>query len=163
MATIEDICESTWKEVYRYVYYRVQNREEAEDITQEAYVKAFHYLEKDSGKIDHEIRFLKTVSLNIIKDRWRKKKRHGQTVPYEDREDESLWEEDFTNNSTEKFLIREALSQINEDQRNVIELRIIKGYSVAETAKILKKKEGTIRVLQYRGLRELSEILPGSY
>lgn len=161
--TIEELCESTWKEVYRYVYYQVQNREEAEDITQEAYVKAFHYMKENNEKIDHSIGFLKTVSLNIIKDRWRKGKRQGQVVSYEEHEDETLWEEDFTGNSTERFLIKEALSQISEAQRNVIELRILKGYSVAETAKILKKKEGTVRVLQYRGLKELSKILPEIY
>jgi RNA polymerase sigma-70 factor, ECF subfamily len=37
---IEDICTDTWEPVYRFIYYKVQNREEAEDTTQETYVKA---------------------------------------------------------------------------------------------------------------------------
>ncbi len=34
LKSVEDICEQTWESLYRYVYYKVQNREEAEDITQ---------------------------------------------------------------------------------------------------------------------------------
>jgi len=41
----------------------------------------------------------------------------------------------------------------------VVELRILKGYSVTETAKIIDKKETTVRVLQYRALKNLASIL----
>ncbi len=43
-AFIEELCSGTWKEVYRFIYYKVGNREEAEDITQETYAKALDYL-----------------------------------------------------------------------------------------------------------------------
>ena len=37
---IEKLCMDTWRETYRFIYYKVGNREEAEDITQETYAKA---------------------------------------------------------------------------------------------------------------------------
>ncbi|WP_243120828.1 hypothetical protein [Pelotomaculum sp. FP] len=37
--SIEQICLATWEPLYRFIYFKVQNREEAEDITQETYVK----------------------------------------------------------------------------------------------------------------------------
>lgn len=36
---IEKICLDTWEPLYRFIYYKVQNREEAEDITQETYIR----------------------------------------------------------------------------------------------------------------------------
>lgn len=157
--SIEALCSSTWEPLYRFIYYKVQNREEAEDITQEAYIKALQYLQNDSNKIDNAIAFLKTVALNILRDKWRKNKREGNKVNIEKIEP---WEDAFidnTENSTQRMLIETALQQLNEEQQAIIEFRIIKGYSVAETAKILNKKESTIRVIQYRGLQALSKIL----
>lgn len=37
---IKEICSSTWEYLYRFIYYKVQNRQETGDITQETYVKA---------------------------------------------------------------------------------------------------------------------------
>lgn len=48
---IEEICANTWEPLYRFIYYRVQNREEAEDITQETYVKAISYCQKGNTKL----------------------------------------------------------------------------------------------------------------
>lgn len=67
LKSIEEICANTWEPLYRYIYYKVQNREEAEDITQETFVKAISYMQKGSTRIEKYISFLKTVSLNGFK------------------------------------------------------------------------------------------------
>ena len=51
--SIEEICSQTWESLYRYVYFRVQNRQEAEDITQEAYVKPS--LGQKTSRLDHPL------------------------------------------------------------------------------------------------------------
>jgi len=157
--SIEEICTSTWEPLYRFIYFKVQNRQEAEDITQETYAKALSQISNNNIKIDKYISFLKTVSLNIIRDRWRKNKRWGENVNYENVNPEVTSEEDHTEVSARRLLIENALKELNEEQRKVIELRIIKGYTAAETGRLMKKKEGNIRVLQYRALRKLAEIL----
>lgn len=48
----------------------MQNREEAEDMTQETYVKALTHIQKGNTKIEKYISYLKIVSLNVIRDRW---------------------------------------------------------------------------------------------
>jgi len=67
--------------------------------------------------------------------------------------------EDTAEISAQRELIRKALGSLSEEQRMVVELRILKGYSVTETAKIIDKKETTVRVLQYRALKNLASIL----
>lgn len=156
---IEKLCGDTWRELYNFIYYKVQNREEAEDITQETYVKAISYLNKNDVKILKYSSFLKSIAMNIIRDRWRVKKRQGSSVNLEDVKPEEIAVEDFTSLLSEKAQIEEAMSWLTKEQQVAIELRIIKGYSVAETAKLMNKKEGAIRVLQLRGLRALAKLL----
>lgn len=156
--SIEETCSSTWKILYKFIYYKVQNREEAEDITQETYVKALSYTQKNEIKIDKYLAFLKTVSLNVIRDRWRKGKRRGTNIDFENVNPIELSSSDTTETFAQQELIRTALMDLKEEYRTVIELRIIKGYSVSETAKIMKKKEANISVLQYRALQSLSKI-----
>ncbi|HPD00098.1 MAG TPA: sigma-70 family RNA polymerase sigma factor [Acetivibrio sp.] len=159
LKAIEEICSLTWEPVYRFVYYKVQNRQEAEDITQEAYVKAFTYLQRNDVKIEKFIGFLKTTALNILRDKWRKKKRLGSKVNYDEISPAETAVDDATEASTQRTVIQDAMNKLNGEQRTVIELRILKGYSTYETAKIMNKKEVTVRVLQYRALKNLAAIL----
>jgi RNA polymerase sigma-70 factor (ECF subfamily) len=162
LKSIEEICLSTWEPLYRFIYYKVQNREEAEDITQETYVKALQYLQKNNQKLEHDIGFLKTVSLNLLRDKWRKNKRQGPGVNLEAIRQEEIASGDPAEAGMQRTVIESALKRLSEEQRKVIELRIIKGYSVAETAKIMQKKEAAVRVMQYRSLQILAKILKDS-
>ncbi|OGO77980.1 MAG: RNA polymerase subunit sigma-24 [Clostridiales bacterium GWB2_37_7] len=157
--TIEELCSSTWETLYRFVYYKVQNRQEAEDITQETYVKALAHIQKNNINIDKHIGFLKTISLNVLRDKWRKSKRQGKTIDIAAVKPEEAAVEDTTEASAQHEMVQNALDSLKEEYRTVVELRIIKGYSVAETAKIMNKQEGNIRVLQYRALQSLAEII----
>lgn len=155
---IEEMCFSTWEPLYKFIYFKVQNREEAEDITQETYVKALSYIQKSNMKIEKYTAFLKTVSLNVLRDKWRKGKRQGVKVNLENINPNELSLEDTTEAFVDEELIKNALKDLKEEYRTVIKLRIIKGYSLAETAKIMDKKEGNVSVLQYRALQSLSKI-----
>jgi RNA polymerase sigma-70 factor, ECF subfamily len=156
---IENLCANTWRELYGFIYYRVQNREEAEDITQETYAKAISYLNRKDVKIQESRSYLKAISLNIIRDRWKVKKRRGVSIPLEDVKSEEMIQEDFTGSLTDRDQINEAMNKLTKDQQLVLELRIIKGYSVKETARLMQRKDGSVRVLQFRALKALTELL----
>lgn len=81
---IEQICLVTWEPLYRFIYYKVQNREEAEDIIQETYVKTLTYLKEHETPQDNLLGYMKTVALNILRDRWRQRKRRGIPVSFEE-------------------------------------------------------------------------------
>lgn len=158
MSELERMCLDTWKDLYRFIYYKVQNKEEAEDVTQETYVKAFEYMRKKHPIIENQLGYLKVIALNIIRDNWRKEKRFGSVLRIEDVNSVYLESEDFSESSINKTWIKDALQTLNMEQRKIIELRIIKGYSVEETARVMKKKEGTIRVIQFRALKILANL-----
>lgn len=157
--SIEQLCSTTWEPLYRYIYFKVQNREEAEDITQETYIKAISYIQKNNIKVENFISYLKVVSLNVLRDRWRKSKRKGIAVNLDDVNPEETAIKDPTEAIAQGETIENALKLLSEEQSTVINLRIIKGYSVADTARLMNKKESNIRVLQYRALQNLTKIL----
>lgn len=157
--SLEKMCLDTWKDLYRFIYYKVQNKEEAEDITQETYMRVLKYIERTQPTIENQLGYLKVIALNIIRDHWRKQKKVGSTLQIEDVKSECLESEDFSNAMINQAWIKEALQSLSIEQRRIIELRIIKGYSAAETAKVVKKNEGTIRVIQFRALKTLAKVL----
>lgn len=157
--TIEALCIKTWEPLYRFVYFRVQNREEAEDITQETYLKAICYLRNIRSPITSDLAFLKTVSLNILRDRWRRKKRQGICLNIDDIKIQETAAEDSAITNEQREIIINALDMLSEDQRLVIELRIVEGYTVADTSRIMKRSPGAVRILQYRALQALNKIL----
>lgn len=157
--SIEEICRTTWKPLYQFIYYKVQNREEAQEITQETYIKAIPYFQKGQVESAKHMGFLKAVALNLIRDSWRMKQRRGTTLHLDSIPPLGAAVEDETRLSDDRFLIEKALGQLNREQQKVIELRILKGYSTAETAKLMGKTEGNIRVMQHRALQALAAIM----
>ena len=156
---IEEICKATWESLYRFIYYKVQNREEAEDVTQETYVRALVYLNEHNFSDKNFQGFLRTIALNVIRDRWRQRKRRGLPLNFEEVNPRETVTEDHQRDVAQRLVIENALAGLREDQRKVIELRIIKGYSVAETARLLGKTEAAVRTAQYRAVQILAGLL----
>jgi len=157
--SIDRICSETWETVYRYVYSRVQNRQEAEDITQEAYVKALSRWRKWDSRPEKYTAYLKTTALNIIRDRWRKSKSKGAEVNLEAVNPLEIAVEDPSTAAGQRLVMEDALGRLGKEQRSVIELRIIKGFSVSKTAAVMGKTESAVRVMQYRALQALADIM----
>jgi RNA polymerase sigma-70 factor (ECF subfamily) len=157
--SIEELCSKTWKPLYLFIYFKVQNRQEAEDITQETYVKAMSHLL--SGKVapNKYIAFLKTVAHNLLRDGWRRKQRRGTTVDIDAIHPQDYATEGPDESSIQRQTLEDALMRLNLEQRTVIELRIIQGYSVAETARFMNVTEEAVRVKQHRALRKLADLL----
>ncbi|MEL7567015.1 MAG: sigma-70 family RNA polymerase sigma factor, partial [Dehalobacterium sp.] len=103
--------------------------------------------------------FIKTVALNILRDRWRQKKRRGISVNFEEINPEETASQDHQKAVAQRLQLETALGKLSADQRAVLDLRINKGYSVAETAKLLRKTEAAVRTAQYRALQALARLL----
>jgi len=137
----------------------VQNRAEAEDILQETYVKALPYLQEHKIPHDELLKFMKAVAMNEMRDRWRRKKRQGLPVDFDAINPEDAGSEDQENAVTRRLILEDALQQLSVEQRAILDLRIIKGYSVAETAKLVGKTEAAVRTAQHRALQTLAQLL----
>ena len=143
-----------------YLYKRLQNQEEAEEITQEVFYRFYRQCQK--GQIDFEKSepYLYRSAQNALYDLWRKRGRNPKIITMEPFEEcnKALSQEEA---KLDNLLVKELLEGLSETEEQILRLRILEGYSVRETAGILKKPEGTIKSIQYRALKKLKEVVVG--
>jgi RNA polymerase sigma-70 factor (ECF subfamily) len=147
--------------VFRYIYFRVRNREEAEDLAQTVFIKGYESMArfKDMGK--PPLAFFFTIARNMIISAWRKKRE----IPVEDigifaHDEIHLGKEIEQAEMVKK--IHASLSHLTPEQAEVVVLRFINELSSKEIAGILGKSEEAVRQMQSRAIRVLRKHL-GSY
>ena len=149
-----------FNKVYRYVVTQVGNQTEAEDLTQEVFIKALHAIGSYKQKGAPFASWLFRIARNNIIDFWRKQK--GKKTTSID-EAASLASEDdpvdMTERRSEAALLADALKLIPQAQKEVVSLRFVSGLSIAEVAQVLGKKEGTVKALQFNGMVSMRKIL----
>lgn len=152
--------------LYRYIHLRTKNKEQAEDLTQDVFLKIYRTL----GSIDPEATsptgYFYTIARNTLIDFWRKKST-GASVSDDDLllqvADESPGAMATSSLKEQSSLLYECLDELTDEQREVISLRFIQELSTAEIAAQLGKKETAVRQLQVRGLRTLGKIFKQRY
>ena len=147
--------------VYRHVYYRVSSHADAEDITQEAFVKAWQSIDKYKRTGAPFVTWIITIAGNLVIDHYRRQQKVVVTdeiyevKPAEQVQDPSREAEVNFDNA----IIKEAVLKLKGDKQRVILMHFIDGLTYEEIAGALNKSEGAIRVIQYRALGELRSLL----
>ncbi len=147
--------------VYRYVYYRIGDRPQAEDFTSETFVRALRRLDSFSYRGRDLGAWLVTIARNIIFDHV-KSSRYRLEVVTGEIDDASQVQEGPENAVLEHLESRRLLrcvKQLGSEQQECIVLRFLQGQSVAETADIMGKNDGAIKALQHRAVRRLAALL----
>lgn len=153
-----ELYERYLDEIFRYVYYRVaRNRQEAEDLAQTVFIKAWEVIMKNRTKEYHFRGLLYQIARNTTIDRWRTQK---DTVPLEDlpadgMEDDSPGPEEHSIRRERAEKLAARIRDLEPRMQDVIVCRFINELSHAETAKILGLTEGHVRVLQHRALKKI--------
>jgi len=147
--------------IYRYIYFRVSNQAEAEDLTQEVFLKALQAIGSYKWRDLPFAAWLFRIAHNQVIDHVRKRSKQKK-APLEEAAAVSV--EDPVAMSEHKSEIEELTSAVKElpsAQQEVISLRFISGLPIAEVAKTLGKSEGTVKALQFNGTVSLRRILSG--
>lgn len=147
-------------QIYRFVYVKVSHKHEAEDLTHEIFLKAWQHINSFNDKGHPFSSWLYQIARNRIIDYYRTKK---ETIDIElIRENDHKEDNDFDillDTKNDLARIKERLSQLTEDQQNVIIFRYIEDLSPAEIAHIMRKSESAVRVIQHRAIHILKEQL----
>lgn len=154
-----DLYEQYLSAIYRYVYYRVGDVAEAEDLTEIVFLKAWEALDKFEVRDVPFSAWLYRIAHNVVVDRHRT---HKAALPLDSvlpLPDESDGPEDQFDMLEKIETLAQALSQLSPDYQQVLTLRFISGLSHAETGRVLNRSEEAVRVLQYRALNALRQVL----
>ena len=146
--------------IYTYLYYRVNDRDAADDLTAEVFVRMVEKIDRYRPRGKPFIAWLYTIARNLLTDYYRKQGRDAENLPLEDL---PLASSHNPGAEAERSLTAEclgrAIRQLTEDQRLVIIGKFIEGRSNAEIARILEKTEGSVKSLQHRALAALKRVI----
>ena len=155
--------------VYSMVYGMLRNREDARDVTQEAFVKGFRNLQ--SFRLESSFyTWLYRIAMNLAIDHTRKKKRQaaagfdeGIAARDLDGAISELHHGDSPRKSLERkklmSVIMDALEKLPADQKQVILLRELEGLSYKEISDIMEVPEGTVMSRLYYARKKLQKLL----
>ncbi len=149
--------------VYKFLYYRLnRNQAMAEDFTGEVFMRAlrkvqdFNWTGADFGS------WLLRIARNLVLDHAKSSRARMELLNDEMPEDTTP-DDRGTEAEVVRALTNEgvyaAIKRLSPDQRDVITMRFIQGMDVSEVAEAMGKKEGTVRTLQFRGLKALQKLL----
>ncbi|MCW2541419.1 MAG: putative polymerase sigma factor [Frankiales bacterium] len=147
--------------VYRFIYYRVNDRGLAEDFTSETFLRALrrisgiNYQGRDIGA------WFMTIARNIVFDHSKSARYRFELstadFPEPNEREPSTESTVLAQLSNERLL--QAVNRLGEDQKECIVLRFLSGLSVAETAEVMGKNDGAIKALQHRAVKRLASML----
>lgn len=151
LAAFDALCRREYPLVVRTAYLITGDREEAADVAQEAFARAYQHWRK-VRTMDRPGAWLQRVASNLAIS-WRRRARWRSRlaeVPEVEAQDPDV---------TEEMVLMEALSLLAPAQRAAIVLRFYADQSVAQTARALGKRPGTVRALTAQGMARLREIV----
>jgi RNA polymerase sigma-70 factor (ECF subfamily) len=153
------------EDIFRLVFYRIRSKVDAEDITQDVFLKAFQKISsvKDAAKFRG---WLFSITLNRIRD-FQRKKRFRSFFKTEDENIESHPTEKADSDQPEalEHVIRKdfwrqiglILKKLPNMEREVFLLRFFDHLSLKEIAGVLKKNESTVKTHLYRALAKFKK------
>ncbi len=152
--------------LYGYLYKSLGAAQDAEDICQETFLRAFKSLPSFQGKASFK-NWLFQIAKNIIADHW-KAHYKGNTIYVEDffgLADAPTYEIESEKNLAEETSAQVAqklnsiLDTLPTDYRVILELRFLKGYSIKEVADELDISISNAKVRQYRAIQKAKQLL----
>jgi RNA polymerase sigma-70 factor (ECF subfamily) len=154
-----DLYERHLNAIYRYVFYRVGDVAEAEDLTEVVFLKAWEALDSYEVREVPFAAWLYRIAHNAIVDRHRKHRETLSLDAYWPLHDETAGPEDRLDARERLEALTDALSKLAPDHQQVLALRFISGLSHAEASRVLNRTEEAVRVLQHRALNALRKLL----
>lgn len=159
-AAVEELFGGEWRPVYNLIYRTVQNRAEAQDLTQEVFLRAFRSLDsyQHTGKPFRQ--YLNTIALNLLRDRWRTRKPPTSDVDsIPPLASDEPTPEDHALAGVDRDIVQRAMAELTDDHRRVIQLRLVEGRSAREAGRLMDRNPDAIRQLQRRALAALRATL----
>lgn len=152
-------------DIYRFVYFKIGSKEEANDLTSTVFLKTWNYIQNNSLEDSKTLRaLLYKIARTTIIDYYRENGgRVNASLDDEENKidivDESVNPEDKMDESADLALIKSKLPLLKEEYREVVIMRFISDLTLEEIAEISGKKKGNVRVLLHRALGALKELV----
>ena len=149
------LCTRFYPKVLKYMRYRVSPND-AGDLTGEVFIRMIRGVERQNGVF---VAWLFKIAANVVADHFRALGRTRE-VPMDEQVATSLHNADSPAQTVDRKLdLEQAVERLTDDQRQTVALKFTQGLSTNEVAEVMGRTPGAVRVLQFRALVALREIL----
>lgn len=148
------------QDLYRFLFYMVKNKELAEDLVQEVYIRVLKAYDRFEGN-SSEKTWLFSIAKNVAIDHFRKQKGWKRWLVEKmdfsttQISDDVPLPEEVAQQREEIKLIYQCLDECTVDQKMVVILRYIHELSISETAEALTWTESKVKTTQHRAIKTL--------
>ena len=146
--------------LFRYVYVRLKTREDAEDVVQDTFLKAFQALPRYEHTRDSMLPYLFTIARNLLINHTKKKRPDamaGEDIDRQHQDGESAAKDAEARERRETIAL--AMTALSETEREVIELKFFGERTYVEIAEQLGKREDAVRQHVARAMRKMRGVL----
>lgn len=149
------LCVHFYSKIYRFIYYRVNAVEDAEDLTSEVCFRVIKSIQNQKGSF---YAWIFRIASNMITDHYRRRVVRSNVESVGESIEEMVDASSTTSELIEQQELRHALKRLTEEQQQVIVLKFIEGYETDEIAHLVGKSTGAVRAIQFRALTALRNL-----
>lgn len=160
---LEELYLLHFDRIYSYLQMTVANRHDAEDLTNQTFVKMLESIERFRWRKVPFSAWLFRIAHNLAVDHFRSRRRwQPEEEPPEPPHTEQRSAEEEALHSLSRRGMFEMIEDLSGDQQQVLTLKFVFNFSNGEAATILGKSEGAVKSLQHRALASLQRQLAGT-
>jgi RNA polymerase sigma-70 factor (ECF subfamily) len=158
-AALAEIYDTYSPELFRYATRLLGNSQWGEECVAETFSRLLHALNNGGGPTEHVRAYLYRVAHNWITDTYRRQPLSPLPLDPQWRADETFNPAKYVGEQLERERVRTALYHLTPEQRQVIVLRFLEGWTNHEVATAMEKSVGAIKALHQRALASLRRML----
>ena len=150
--------------IYRFVFFKISHRQEAEDVTSDIFLKCWQYLVSEKG--GEVLRFsslIYTIARHCIVDVYRERSKRNECAIQESNGLSDLRSQaDLLEQNQDAKQLLAIVNTLKHEYREIITLKYIEEFSIGEIAALLGKNQTNVRVTLHRALKKLQELSRGT-
>jgi RNA polymerase sigma-70 factor (ECF subfamily) len=154
------LYERYYNNVFRHLFFLVNNHHSAEDLTAQTFLKAFEAIYRYEIRDVSFLAWLLRIAYNLSMNYRRNRSNGTDRLPGVEPPDGRHCPEVLVETIEDHRWVRRMVESLKEDQRMVVVMHFFDGLSYADIAKVLGKSIGAVRVIQFRAIRALRESAP---
>jgi len=154
-----DLYERYLDRMFRYFYYRLAHREDAEDLSEQVFLRAWQALPGYNCRGVPFAAWLFRIAHNLLVDYHRRNQDTTQLDDALDVADEGADPHEIASRRYEAQALAAAISQLSAVEQSVVVLRFVEGMDHRSVASIIEKSEVATRSIQSRALARLARLL----
>ncbi|MGH2520051.1 MAG: sigma-70 family RNA polymerase sigma factor [Chloroflexota bacterium] len=154
-----ELYECYYPRIRNYISYHLSSAPDAaDDLAADVFLRALLSVDRFEFREAPFTSWLYRIAHNRVVDYVRRNKRQQQAIALEDAQ-HLLYDVDRLDAGIDRHIIGRALAQVTYAQRQVVLMRVVHGFSIAETAHAVGRSEDSVKQLQSRGLKALRRVL----